>query len=160
MQKQPQQKTKQTTNQPTQKSKKQTSTKTIEFFVEARPVPKVRTTRRGTWSPAFKRCQDFERFVKKTAKKAVKKQAFDQSRKWILHLAFTVPELRGDPDNLIKSVIDALRGVLFDDDSVRYIRKVSATFYKDKSTQGIYVRAYQEEGEEEATSTKQKRRSK
>ena len=122
---------------------------TVEFFVPERPVPKVRTTQRGAWSPAFKRCQEFEGKVRKCAENAVGERTFDQTRKWILHFKFLVPQLRGDPDNLVKSVIDAMRGPLFYDDSVKYIRKISATFYHDKEKQGIHVAAYQEKGEED-----------
>lgn len=106
----------------------------VIFAVEGRPVPKgrPRVTRHGTYTP--KSTQIFEAAVRTAWLKAGEKQFEDgEALEVMVNAYFPIPSgtpkrkrgrldlspylKRGDIDNIIKAVLDALNGYAYKDDS-------------------------------------------
>lgn len=111
---------------------------TIEFTVPGRPVPmaRPRVTSHGTYTP--KRCRDYKDSVMWVARQAMKgKEPLDGALVCRVELYFDIPKSytkgrrmaakyntqkpigknTGDTDNHAKAVLDALKGICWNDDS-------------------------------------------
>jgi len=110
----------------------------IKFVVPGRPVPmaRPRVTMNGTYTP--KRCRDFKDSVMWVARQAMKgKEPLDGALVCRIDLFFPIPKSytcgkrhaaqhniqkptgrnSGDADNHAKAVLDALKGICWNDDS-------------------------------------------
>lgn len=111
---------------------------TIEFTVPGKPVPmaRPRVTSHGTYTPA--RCRKYKEAVTWVAKQAMKgKEPLDGALVCRVELYFDIPtsythgrrmaakyniqkpigKNTGDTDNHAKAVLDALKGICWNDDS-------------------------------------------
>lgn len=111
---------------------------TIEFTVPGKPVPmaRPRVTAHGTYTP--KRCRDYKEAVALAAKVAMRgKEPLEGAVACLIELYFNVPKSymegkrlaaqhnvikpvgknTGDTDNHAKAVLDALKGICWQDDS-------------------------------------------
>lgn len=93
----------------------------IVIYVPGDPVPKARprvSARRGTFTP--KATREYERRVTVYGLQA--RGEWQRGRTWDLagwyrvEMAFCREAARGDADNVLKSVLDGLRGVTYHDD--------------------------------------------
>lgn len=125
---------------------------TIEFVVPGRPVPmaRPRVTARGTYTP--KRCVDYKRLVWAIARKEMNGiEPLNGALSCHISLGFAVPQSypkqlkadayanrirpinrnSGDVDNHAKAIMDALTGIVWNDDSQVVNLTVSKWFGDD-----------------------------
>ena len=104
----------------------------ISFKIPGRPVPKgrPRTAKGVIYTPA--RTREYEQQVKQVADYLGDKSLYDEDLAVKIKLIFK-DRKHGDLDNYIKSITDALNGVLYRDD--RQIKEIMA-----------YIKTGQDEG--------------
>lgn len=112
----------------------------IDFVVEGKPVPAVRMTQRSKYAdPAAKKYMNYKRLVGMTAKSVMNKKlltmiegtvsvridifyevpkSYTKKRKTDIYDSdYQIrPEVRGDIDNVAKSILDGMNGICFKDD--------------------------------------------
>lgn len=111
---------------------------TLTFTVYGTPVPKGRTMGRRFSTP--KRTRDYEQLVRRAAE-----EARAAAPGWRLdapvyevRIAVYREVRRGDLDNYVKSVTDAMnKGVVYLDDKA--IRRIVAEMHEDKQYPRVYV---------------------
>jgi Holliday junction resolvase RusA-like endonuclease len=109
------------------------------------PVPKERPRfgRGHTYTP--QRTKTWEAVVRQTAKEAVKKEGWTCDKPCEIRMSFFLSAMRGDLDNLQKSVLDAVRGVIVKDDSVNWITSLHAYVERvEKGSECVYINADRE----------------
>lgn len=129
----------------------------IKFTVPGRPVPAVRMTRRSKHvDPAAKKYLAYKSYVKVQAKNAMVKERLTASDKPIavaIYITYTLPKswskkrkqavidaqfkehphVRGDIDNIVKSITDACNKVAYTDDiQIVELRAVKQFGFTDK----------------------------
>lgn len=113
----------------------------ISFFVDGKAVPAVRMTQKSKYvDPAAKRYMAYKRFVGLTAKSVMNKQAIQKIEDGTVSVQIDIfyeipksytkkrkteiydsdyqirPSVRGDIDNVAKSILDGMNGICFKDD--------------------------------------------
>lgn len=115
----------------------------MSFVVPGHPVPKARARvsfRNGkahAHTPA--KTQNFEATVRLCAASA-RPSGWPLRARYALHLGVFLPHERGDLDNYLKSVGDACNGILWHDDSVKYVGEVSMLAAIDQVRPRVEVR--------------------
>lgn len=101
------------------------ATRSIVVFVPGDPQPKQRARVAGGHAYTPRRTSDYEQRIAAHALQA--RQEWQRGREawpltgtyYAVRVAFARDVLTGDSDNVVKAVMDGLRGVLFDDDDFR-----------------------------------------
>ena len=117
----------------------------LGFVVDGNPIPKARARvgKGRRFTPT--RTKDYEALVKAHARRAVKPGwPMDCTYEIALDFARATAD-RCDIDNLIKSVLDAMNGVVYDDDW--QVSKLAVTKVVDRANPGVTVRVKAVQGE-------------
>jgi Holliday junction resolvase RusA-like endonuclease len=115
----------------------------LRFFVSGPPRPKGRprfTASGRPYTPASTRA--YERTVAIHARAAAAKAGWKPSKDHVCSVRLWVRGGRGDADNVLKAVVDALRGEVYPDDSPTYLRELHVYLELPESTDRFGVLVY------------------
>lgn len=118
----------------------------IRAWVPGRPVPYKRPFGKQRQMPEKERV--WRKLVAEEVRPMIPKE-WDLGAKYMVTLTFYLDEsylsrYAGDPDNYEKSILDALKGVAWKDDRVRWIRKVLKEFLPARDgEEGVQVVIFQ-----------------
>lgn len=119
-------------------------TPTLTFSVPGPVVPKHRPRFTGGYAYTDSRTRKYEQHVRVCAMQALEKWRGDHRRwnaakRFILSISVYMPDKRKrDLDNCLKSISDALNGLLYDDDS--QLDEIYAARFLDKEKPRVDVR--------------------
>lgn len=128
-------------------SSRSASSRPVAFFVPVQPVaqPRVRivsrTTPQRTWgyTPYGKRVRAYKTLIAIKYKEAAMKQGLSgvQPFSSLSVSFFFAKTARGDIDNYLKAVMDALQGVAFQND--KHIKSVQAVIVEHTTLEGVSI---------------------
>lgn len=128
-------------------SEKTTLQNTVQFIVEGRPVSVNHlyfTTPQGYRATSTKGKQ-YKKIVGWMAKQAMMKSGFNKVEKneVVIIISFYFETKRGDIDNCAKAILDAMTGVLYNDDS--QIGQLHLFKFKDKDKPRVEIDVTEEQ---------------
>lgn len=90
----------------------------ISFTIPGRPIPAARMTRRGKWvKRQAQKYLAFKEFAGWEARKHFKGEPWQGPVGVEIRIYLKVNRTRGDGDNYMKSLLDSMNGIIFEDDS-------------------------------------------